>query len=278
MALQVTAREGNLNPPAAGRAGLEGFGKTMAKTIRVYDRDFRQFSRADIHPKVSEVLRDLPRGALLDFPAGSGALSYRLHKEGFSVCACNIRPEDFEPSEIPCVQGDLGGRFPFGDNAFDYATFVEGPEHVENPFHTFREFARVLKPGGLFVVTIPNYGNIEKRLKMVLFGSFEKAVSQERLRRHFSRNPGMLHITPLAYAQLKFFLETCGFKIQRLEKDRPKPKQYLLYPLAVLIQLLSWVAGRTARDKYWLNEVNSNRVLLGGNTLIILARLTAKPG
>ncbi len=250
----------------------------MAKVLRVYDREFRQFSRSAIHPKVSEVLKDLPRGKLLDLPAGSGALSYRLHKEGFAVVACDIHPENFEPPEIPCVRGDLGGRFPFDDNTFDYATFVEGPEHAENPFHAFREFARVLKPGGCLIVTIPNYGNLERRLKMLFLGSFEKPVSQERFRRDFGADPAMLHITPLAYPQFRFFLEACGFEIARLERDRRKRKQYLLYPLALLIQVISWVAGRKARAKYWLKEVNSGPILLGGNTLIVLARLTRESG
>jgi SAM-dependent methyltransferase len=180
---------------------------SLVKVLRVYDREFRQFSRSDIHPKVSEILKDLPRGKLLDLPAGSGALSYRLYKEGFQVFACDIHPENFEPPEIPCVQGDFGGRFPFDDNTFDYATFVEGPEHAENPFHAFREFARVLKPGGSLIVTIPNYGNLERRLKMVFLGSFEKPVSQERFRRDFGADPAMIHIMPLTYTQLRFFLE-----------------------------------------------------------------------
>ncbi|HUU11413.1 MAG TPA: class I SAM-dependent methyltransferase [Phycisphaerae bacterium] len=250
----------------------------MARTVRVYDREFQQFSRPAIHPRISEMLRDLPRGTLLDLPAGSGALSWRLFKEGFAVQACDLRPEHFEPTEIPCAQGDLGGRFPFDDHTFDYATFVEGPEHAENPAHAFREFARVLKPGGRLVVTIPNYGTLEKRLRMVLFGSFEKAVSQERLRTDFGGDPAMLHITPLAYAQLKFFLETCGFRIERLDRDRPKRKQWLLYPLAMLIRLLGRLGGRRTRRKYWLDEVNSSAILMGGNTLILLARLVGPAG
>ena len=238
----------------------------------MYDRVFRQFSRSAIHPKVAELLSDLPRGLVLDFPAGSGALSYRLQKEGFDVRACDLRPQHFEPRDIPCVAGALGSRFPFADAAFDYATFVEGPEHAANPLHAFGEFARVLKPGGLLVTTIPNYGNLEKRLKMVLFGTFEKAVSQERLRGQFGGDPAMLHITPLAFAQLKFFLETVGFRIERLERDRRKRKQLLLYPLAVAIRLACRLGGTKTRRQYWLDEANSDTILMGGNTLIILAR------
>lgn len=250
----------------------------MTRTVRVYDREFVQRSRAAIHPRVAEALRDLPRGRLLDLPAGSGALAYRLHKDGFAVTACDIHPEQFEPAEIPCVRGDLGGRLPFEDASFDCATFIEGPEHAENPAHAFREFARVLKPGGRLVVSLPNYGNIEKRLKMLFFGSFEKGVSQERLRQDFGGDPAMLHLVPMAWAQLKFFLESAGFRVERLLEDRAKPRQRLLWPLALLVRLVSRLRGRRARERYWLDEANSGTILMGGNTLIVVARLETKGG
>lgn len=250
----------------------------MAGTVRVCDREFAQRSRSAIHPRVAEALSDLPRGRLLDLPAGSGALAYRLHRDGFAVTACDIHPEQFEPAEIPCVRGDLGGRLPFEDASFDAAAFIEGPEHAEDPAHALREFARVLKPGGRLVLSLPNYGNIEKRLKMLFFGSFEKGVSQERLREDFGGDPAMLHLVPLVWAQLKFFLESAGFRVERLLKDRAKPRQRLLWPLALLVRLVSRLRSPRDRDRYWLDEVNSGTILMGGNTLIVVARREGKGG
>ncbi len=245
----------------------------MQKTVQVYDRQFKQYSRDAIHPKISAILSEFPRGTLLDFPAGSGALSYRLHRDGFSVTACDIHPEHFEPNEIEVVRGDLGSQFPFDDNSFDYATFVEGPEHAENPFFAIREYARVLKPGGRLVLSLPNYTNIEKRLEFLLYGSSEKAVSQDRFKEHFVSDMARLHITPLIYTQLKFFLEYAGFEIELLEKDGIKRNQRFLKPLALLLQLASKLHGKSGREKYWLHEANSDTILMGGNTLIIVACL-----
>ena len=245
------------------------------RTVQVYDRKFKQYSRNAIHSRISELLEDLPKGSLLDFPAGSGALSYRLHKEGFSVKACDICPEAFEPDEIEVVHGNLCARFPFDDDSFDYATFVEGPEHTENPFFAIREFARVLRPGGRLMISIPNYTNLEKRLGFLLYGSSEKAVPYERVKDCTVRGLALLHLTPLTYTQLRCFLEYSGFEIERVAKDATKKKQLILKPLALMIQMFSKMLGRKGQEKYWLQEANSEEILMGGNTMIIISRLRA---
>jgi SAM-dependent methyltransferase len=249
----------------------------MPRTVQVYDRTFPSFSRVEIHPRVSELLQALPRGTLLDLPAGSGSLSYRLHREGFQVTACDILPERFLPKEIPFVRGDLSGRFPFNDATFDYACFVEGPEHAQNPLAAFQEFGRVVKPGGRMVVTLPNYGNMQRRLKVLFLGSAERAVSRKRFHEQFKGNASTVHVSPLAFPLLRFFLEHAGFEIERIEKDKTKTKQLLWYPLALFIQLVGKLGGQRTREGYWVHQTNSNRVLLGGNTIIVQVRKTGGP-
>lgn len=243
----------------------------MPSTIKVYDREFPSFSRNEIHPRISQLLKDMPRGSLLDMPAGSGALSYRLSKEGFDVTACDIEPGHFLNKEIPILKGDLAHRFPFDDGRFDFACFVEGPEHSENPFHSFREFARVLKVGGRLVVTQPNYNNIERRFRQFFLGAPAKAVTQERFQCQFNSNSAMLHISPLVWTQLRFFLEASGFEIERIATDKFKRKQMLAFPLVALIQLVTRIAGARGREYSFADQANSNAILMGGNTLIVVA-------
>jgi predicted SAM-dependent methyltransferase len=55
-------------------------------------------------------------------------------------------------------------RFPYEDNSFEVVLYCEIIEHLlMNPVHTLTEIHRVLKPGGLLVVTTPNvarFGNV----------------------------------------------------------------------------------------------------------------------
>lgn len=57
------------------------------------------------------------------------------------------------------VVGDLCSQLPFGAETFDgvYANFVV--EHLENPATAFREWRRVLHPGGFLILLTTNLAN-----------------------------------------------------------------------------------------------------------------------
>ena len=58
-------------------------------------------------------------------------------------------------------------RFPYDDATFDVVLFCEIIEHLMmDPVHTLREIRRVLKPGGLLVVTTPNVARMWNVLAM----------------------------------------------------------------------------------------------------------------
>lgn len=244
--------------------------------VEVCGRIFPSYSRSEIHPAIARILKDMPKGSLLDFPAGTGSLAWLLKNEGFEVSAADIAPEAFRNPEIEIRRGNLNEEFPYEQDRFDYACFVEGPEHVENVFHCLREFARVIKPGGTLVVSLPNYSNLQNRIKQFLTGVIEPVVSYESLKSDYVGNEFMIHINRLPYPMMRMALEFAGFKIEGVYEDRPKKKQRLLWPLAWVIQLLTAMRGQKAQRKYWMKDNNATNVLMGGNTLILVARLKHK--
>jgi SAM-dependent methyltransferase len=242
--------------------------------VEVYGRTFPSYSRSEIHPAISQIMKDMPRGSLLDFPSGTGSLAWRLKNEGFAVTGADIAPEAFKNPEIEIRQGNLNELFPFDKDQFDYACFIEGPEHVENVFQCLREFARVLKPGGILVISLPNYSNLQNRIKQFLNGVIEPVVSYESLKSDYVGNEFMIHINRLPYPMIRMALEFAGFKIESVNQDRQKKKQRLLWPIAWFIQLLTYLRGEKAQRKYWMKDNNATSVLMGGNTLILTARLS----
>lgn len=50
-------------------------------------------------------------------------------------------------------------QYPWFDDYFDYAFCMECFEHLSDPLHTFLEIKRVLRDGGLFIVTHPEHGD-----------------------------------------------------------------------------------------------------------------------
>lgn len=84
---------------------------------------------------------------------------------------------DLSTSMVTKAQARLGTRadirkgdalaLPYADNSFDKIICSEVLEHVPEPGTALREIARVLKPGGIAVVTVPNEALVN-RLKAIL--------------------------------------------------------------------------------------------------------------
>ena len=232
-----------------------------------------RLARIGVHERVLEIVGSLPRGRLLDVPAGSGLLGRQLAQLGFEVTCSDINAKDFLAPELPFHQADLSQGLPLPDASFDYVTCIEGLEHLENPFQATRELARVLRPGGVLLVSLPNYLNIERRLKFLVTGCFTKPIPPERLKGLGPQKVASLHLSPIGYPQVKLMLELAGLRVEGLHRDRAKLKQrLLLWPLVLLIRLYTHLWPRQARRRYLLDELEGPAILTGGNTLIIQAR------
>jgi SAM-dependent methyltransferase len=234
-------------------------------------------ARLEIHETVARILDPLPRGKLLDVPAGEGALSLSLAAAGFVVQACDLYPEIFRAPGIEVRRGDLSGTLPYADAEFQYITCLEGLEHIENPHQAIREFARMLAPGGHIVISVPNILNIEERVKWLLNGytSHFKPISAEHLRmRHEQwgeKEEVVLHINPIAYTELRYILEKYGFEVLGTYRDKPKPNIWLYWPLVATIRFFNSLKSKSKRRERWADELASDAVLLGGNTLVLHA-------
>jgi SAM-dependent methyltransferase len=77
----------------------------------------------------------------------------------------------------------------FPDNSFDVVTAWHVVEHLQDPHALVREVQRILRPGGLFVVEVPN------------FASWQARLGQDRWF-HLDVPRHLLHYTPHALLQL----------------------------------------------------------------------------
>lgn len=231
-----------------------------------------------IHETVEKILQNEPRGTILDVPSGEGALALRLKNLGFSVSCADLYPQIFKLEELENRQGNLDAELPFSNNSFDYIVCVEGLEHIENPANAIREFFRLLKENGTLIVSIPNIMNIEERLKWLFNGytSHFKPLSQQSLDGISHEFSGMeeiaLHVNPIGYSELRYLLEKNGFELLETTFDKKKKNSWLYLPIVGIVRLANLFISKEKRQNRWTTELNSNEVLLGGNTLIFKAR------
>ena len=231
-----------------------------------------------IHETVEKILRSAPRGRVLDVPAGEGALALRLKNLGFEVFCADLYTEIFKLPGTEIKRGNLDARLPYDDRSFETIVCVEGLEHIENPANAMREFARILKPAGTLIVSVPNIMNLEERLKWLFNGytSHFKPLSAEAradIRKEFGGMEEIaLHVNPIGYSEVRYLLEKNGFAIEKTHLDKPKKNSWAYLPLAALIRLAARFNSEKKRKSRWTDELNSNEVLLGGNTLIFEAK------
>jgi len=231
-----------------------------------------------IHETVENILKRLPRGKILDVPAGEGALALRLKNLGFEVFCCDLYTEIFKLADTDIKRGNLDALLPYDDKSFDCIVCVEGLEHIENPANAIREFARILRDDGALIVSVPNIMNIEERLKWLFNGytSHFKPLSDEALadiKREFGGMEEIaLHVNPIGYSEIRYLLEKNGFHLQKTYLDKPKKNVWAYFPIVALIKLAARFGSAKKRKSRWTDELNSDEVLRGGNTLIFEAQ------
>jgi len=145
---------------------------------------------------------------VLDLAAGSGAMTARLRDLGFTPTAVDYVPENFQIKDIPFKQLDLNEKFSASFEAgklFDGIVASEIIEHLENPFHFFRECSVLLNSNGKLILSTPNVQNAASIANFIRNGEFFWFSETDRLTQG--------HISPITQWQLRFAASAAGLHI-----------------------------------------------------------------
>jgi SAM-dependent methyltransferase len=195
----------------------------------------------DCHAIVLDIASKERPGRALDLAAGQGPLSYKLSQRGFDVVATEVNTEQFRAPGVPCHKVNLNAQTPFADASFDLVLGVEIIEHLEAPRAFVRELFRLLRPGGLAIVTTPNISSLPSRLFFMATGCFDLFVPfNSRLKDAYSHEADG-HISPLPAWMLRYFLRESGFSV---EAERYTMAYLPLVPRAVLRHFRGSLLGR----------------------------------
>ena len=74
---------------------------------------------------------------------------------------------DDPPSNLHLIQANLDDDFPVESAGFDVVLAMMVIEHLYDPFHSFAELARILRPGGTAFVNLPNVASIRCRIDLL---------------------------------------------------------------------------------------------------------------
>jgi 2-polyprenyl-3-methyl-5-hydroxy-6-metoxy-1,4-benzoquinol methylase len=93
-------------------------------------------------------------GSVLDIGCGLGEFMDMLENKGYKVCGVDMEKNCEKCAAAVNIEVS---PLPFEDNMFDIVTSLEVIEHLCDAELYLSEIARVLKPGGILIMTTPNY-------------------------------------------------------------------------------------------------------------------------
>jgi ubiquinone/menaquinone biosynthesis C-methylase UbiE len=102
----------------------------------------------------------------------------------FAMSFLRFAPKD---ARIRLVQADAT-LLPFVQSTFDGVICSETIEHIERDDAVIGEIARVLRPGGILVITVPNLWNASRLLEMVKHRDFAVRMMTGHLREYTQAN------------------------------------------------------------------------------------------
>jgi 2-polyprenyl-3-methyl-5-hydroxy-6-metoxy-1,4-benzoquinol methylase len=198
--------------------------------------------RADtgLHEQIAQTLaKKVKKGeSVLDMGAGQGALAARLHDLGYKVTAVDVNDEDYliQERDIQFKHVNFDDEYELEkfianhESQFDVVCGVEVIEHVENPWNYVRGLARLVKPGGLVLITTPNTTSWLSRLYFLISGTF--LCFQEQ-------NLSYGHINPIAAFELNLIMNRTGLNNVKIESAGTLPPLYFAGVRVVLFSLLA---------------------------------------
>src|SRR6267378_2623329 len=114
-----------------------------------------------------EAVANKEPGRVLDVGCGRGVLLQEFRHRGWEVQGTELSEAAAsyarQTLKIPVEIGDLEA-IGFPPNYFDAFTLWHVLEHVANPRALLAEIHRILKPDGVLLVAVPNFGSLEARI------------------------------------------------------------------------------------------------------------------
>lgn len=163
---------------------------------------------------------------VLELGAFFGVCCIALAKLGYTVTAADAPEFMTQPEQVErygrhgvAISGVRLEEYllPFADEAFDVVIMCEVLEHLNfNPLPLLKEINRILSPGGLFYLALPNAASIYNRVKL-LRGEMIGFDVQEFFEQLDPRSSEIVngHWREYTQAEIRRLLEPLGFAIDR---------------------------------------------------------------
>lgn len=219
---------------------------------------------------------DNKRARILDVGADGGVICMVLRRLGHDVSAIDIWERYTEIDEVAIEERSHKERldrdgvktyycdiaketFPFEDSSFDLVLCTDTIEHLHSsPKLAFEETRRVLKSGGIFVLTTPNLANLRNRLFVLAGRSNHSPLNRWYIKTHFAG-----HVREYTRNEVKQMLEWEGFSLEQVKLSNCMQmsdiKPLSLRPYTVVMCLYLFITTLVPQFRYLMMFVGQKK-------------------
>ena len=134
---------------------------------------------------IEQTLKLIPEGyRVLD--AGAGELKYKQYCSHLKYVSQDfgqydgkgLQTQTWDNSKLDIVSDII--NIPESDNSFDAIMCIEVFEHISSPIEAIKEFSRLLKPGGILIITAP-FASLTHFAPYLFYSGFNKYFYEKHL-------------------------------------------------------------------------------------------------
>lgn len=169
---------------------------------------------------------------VLDAGCGCGRFEHDLRFRARSVIGIDVTPEI---ADNRCVDHRVLGslyRLPFADESFSLVLCKYVLEHLGDPEAAFGEVARVLEPGGSFLIHTPNRFHYVPTIARLLPHSMHEKINAARGRAESDTFPTVYRANSLG--RIRRLARDAGLEVIELRTLESKPNYLVFSRLAYL--------------------------------------------
>ncbi len=170
------------------------------------------------YSKMIELSGNCEKKIILDVGAGKNPVSNQIKtKKTIKMDGCK--------EHNPDIECNINEGFPLEDDSIDLVLAGEIIEHLVAPIRFVRECNRVLKKGGMVVISTPNIASLKNRIKL-LFNILPEGCAEPLEDESFQK-----HIVDFTIPKLCSIFKKEGFRINKKTSNGIISHGKLLFPL-----------------------------------------------
>ena len=227
-------------------------------------------SRDNLHALMIRLLKDRVKGGrIADVGCGDGTLAKQLRGSDYKVFCCDFAGVHGEREGLAHARADLRTGLPWATGSIAGAVCSEVLEHLLEPARAIAELSRVLAPGGVLVLSVPNYWNLHHRFRYLLTGSLQRCYCKNVELTGVHEDVCLPHVNTATFETYSFVLRRNRLAVEAVQGANDggvlRVIPYALLGAGVKVANIFRSAKRTGSHA----EVNAWPTLLGRHVCLV---------